>query len=560
MLKNNTGLRTAISLINDGVLHVKCPHCFKMFEIKLPNNKVVGTISGRELFVPKRNLVFPDEVTCPHCENTFFSGGGWRNHNYYGGYKIFDNGDMVKFNYVVVWAGLTLSKNGKIGEYCTKIRHTIVFNTKTGMTYILPSINITTGKKYGSIMNVSYARDYNDSFSAFIDLVPHDALAELANILFDKLQKKERTVVKKELRDVQGDSWEEEHLFLENANIAVSRNNLKKILILTNKMPHINIPDILEGFINRNWNYIKTNIIRKASDMNLKMPKSIKRACGNNIYKRAQYILLQKELPKLSVDNKLKIISGLSDKWGINNVAPRTLNRFYSYFGDETIATNKLMKIENVSEMYYLEDLVRMMEEIKAAGLFEKRLLKGSIMEIHDNITKIHKLLGQSPLPIEVTKSEKEFECNIGGYSFVCADNTAQLHWTGSMMNICVGSYSSMAIKKDLSIFLVIKNNDPVVCIELRGKRVVQAKAYGNNRDSETRQLEGELSDIVVKWIKINGLTTTCSDIKNEAFEKEVDLLVTDKIEEDFKQIAYDYLEEINKNVERREKDLFLAF
>jgi hypothetical protein len=36
--------------------------------------------------------------------------------------------------------------------------------------------------------------------------------------------------------------------------------------------------------------------------------------------------------------------------------------------------------------------------------------------------------------------------------------------------------------------------------------------------------------------------------------------LVTDKIEEDFKQIAYDYLEEINKNVERREEDLLLAF
>jgi hypothetical protein len=132
--------------------------------------------------------------------------------------------------------------------------------------------------------------------------------------------------------------------------------------------------------------------------MNLKMPKSIKRACGNNIYKRAQYVLLQKELPKLSVDNKLKIITGLCDKWGINNVEPRTLNRFYGYFEDETIATNKLIKIENVSEMAYLEDLVRMMEEIKAAGLFEKRLLKGSIMYIHDNITKIHKIIGAIPI------------------------------------------------------------------------------------------------------------------------------------------------------------------
>lgn len=549
-------IRMGFSIKNGEIVYIKCPYCHEVFNINsLP----------RKINTEERLKYLEEEKTrttiCPHCKETLSFSYSFRRRRYHGGYNIFDNGDRVKLSFLLVDSGIGLSKNGKIMEYNNKTRHQLVFNIKTGMTYILPSTDTRTGKKYGSIMNISYDRYRNPSFSDALSYLPEEAIIELSNLMFSKLGIDESIEVQYAKRkDYKGEMYLEKDLvFKKNPDLSLTLWSIKRLLILLNRAKFLNIRDVYDSFIDKDWQDIKSSTIRKALDLNLKMPNSIKKACGKNIFYRAQYILLQKQVPNMSVDNKKKILFKMSNLFGYlieSDYEPMLFKRYFPLFDDETIATNKLLKVKNLS---IVSDSVRMLEEIKAAELFDKNLLKGTIEEIHDRATKIYKLIGELPLKIELTKEEENMQYNINGYSICCADNTAQLHWAGSEMDICVGSYSRRAISKSISIFLVLKDNNPVVCIEKIGDGIYQAKAYGNNRNFEGRQLNGELADVVVKWLQTTKLKP-CGDIKEEALHKEKEMIITREIDESFKKIAYDYLEEINKNVKERKDEDELEF
>jgi hypothetical protein len=110
---------------------------------------------------------------------------------------------------------------------------------------------------------------------------------------------------------------------------------------------------------------------------------------------------------------------------------------------------------------------------------------------------------------ISYDESEKKLEKKINEKrNIVLAPDTYYLLDVGNKMHICVGSYGKMAQKKECKILVLEEEKNPVVCLEIRGNDLVQAKMKRNSNP------EGEYLDEVIRWCKDNKITyENCHDI-----------------------------------------------
>lgn len=149
---------------------------------------------------------------------------------------------------------------------------------------------------------------------------------------------------------------------------------------------------------------------------------------------------------------------------------------------------------------------------IKEEGMVNPKSLKGTLREIHDNLTTDYKKVRFKNKTIPYNEEELKLNEEIDGFKFILAKDTHQLIDVGNYMGICVGSYGENAYNKNLIIVTMIQDGKYVGCIELSkdGKVLRQAKAKYNN------VLQEQKAEALKKWVeakKIDG--SKCYDYKH---------------------------------------------
>jgi hypothetical protein len=133
----------------------------------------------------------------------------------------------------------------------------------------------------------------------------------------------------------------------------------------------------------------------------------------------------------------------------------------------------------------------------------------GDIKKLHDHLSldldKLQKENQKIPYSDEERKLEKTFNKN---KSLILAPDTHYLVEVGTRMRICVGSYGEDAISKDCDILVLKENNEPVVCIEVRNRRLIQAKMKFNYPPTKEYKKE------IIEWCKEKEIKyENCYDI-----------------------------------------------
>jgi hypothetical protein len=133
----------------------------------------------------------------------------------------------------------------------------------------------------------------------------------------------------------------------------------------------------------------------------------------------------------------------------------------------------------------------------------------GDIGNLHDTLALDQRKMDSANRVINYDETEKKWEKKINeNKKFILAPDTHYLIEVGALMNICVGSYHDYATSKYCSIVVLKENEKPVVCIEVRQNRLMQAKMKRNNRPTD------EYRDDVIAWCKENEIKyQDCYDI-----------------------------------------------
>lgn len=129
---------------------------------------------------------------------------------------------------------------------------------------------------------------------------------------------------------------------------------------------------------------------------------------------------------------------------------------------------------------------------------------------LHDDLYKTYDSLRYVPVEIDYSEEELKMNTVLDGYTFSLVPDTAYMRKIGKEMNICVGSYSDSAVKKQLNIVLVSsEQNEFECCLELTGDSfaIKQAKIKYNSCP------EGELLEAIEKWTKENNVLHLTADL-----------------------------------------------
>lgn len=139
----------------------------------------------------------------------------------------------------------------------------------------------------------------------------------------------------------------------------------------------------------------------------------------------------------------------------------------------------------------------------------KKTLFKGDIKKIHDTLSDLSYAISSREFYIPYTKEEMKYNVNCGEYSFSLAKTSIELKTVGRTMHICVGSYSNSAFEKRTVIVLMrkTKTNELAACIELSPDYTTmqQAKDYCNG------MLSKEKLNPLVSYFKHFGIEYTSS-------------------------------------------------
>jgi hypothetical protein len=184
---------------------------------------------------------------------------------------------------------------------------------------------------------------------------------------------------------------------------------------------------------------------------------------------------------------------------------------------DEKIWINRIVKALNqgsygISEyqLYsYIGDIGRMFTYIKREKQDYKVKFDGDINKLHDILSMDQRKLRVPNRVIPYKENELKWEKEIDEKrKFILAPNTHFLVEVGALMGICVGSYHDYAYQKTCTIVVLKEDEHPVVCIEVRGNELIQAKTKRNSRPT------GNYLEEVIKWCEENEINyKDCYDI-----------------------------------------------
>jgi hypothetical protein len=157
----------------------------------------------------------------------------------------------------------------------------------------------------------------------------------------------------------------------------------------------------------------------------------------------------------------------------------------------------------------YVEDIGRMFSQIRRRNKSYEVQFDGDIKNLHDNLSVDNDKARIQNHKINYTDKELTLEKIIDGTKeIILAPDTHYLVRVGSLMNICVGSYHQLATSKVCDIAVLKEGESPVVCLEIRGKELVQAKMKHNKRPNDEYRKE------IIRWCLDNQLEyINCIDI-----------------------------------------------
>lgn len=138
-------------------------------------------------------------------------------------------------------------------------------------------------------------------------------------------------------------------------------------------------------------------------------------------------------------------------------------------------------------------------------GTIRRLLREGLTRRVHDEmahelrarIPREERQYSWEPLPnvaISYTNEERKYEDTIDGYRFLLPKDTDALNEFGRCFHNCVASYRDNVLEKRSLIFAMKREEKYVACIEVRQRRVVQAKGPCN------QELSADVMEVLRKW------------------------------------------------------------
>ena len=112
----------------------------------------------------------------------------------------------------------------------------------------------------------------------------------------------------------------------------------------------------------------------------------------------------------------------------------------------------------------------------------------------HDALSNFSYQLENKNIVFKYSREQKKLEDDIDGYSFRLPKDSYQLCEIGTALHNCVANYGEGVRKKECTIVYTQKDGQYKICIEVRGKKIVQKRIDRNERPGE------EENSVLEKW------------------------------------------------------------
>ncbi|HDX9654907.1 TPA: PcfJ domain-containing protein [Bacillus wiedmannii] len=235
---------------------------------------------------------------------------------------------------------------------------------------------------------------------------------------------------------------------------------------------------------------------------------------------------------KRIIKNEDSFVNTMFGKSNPNENIYFTVNDFYQFKENSPLSENEfanslihlfetqLKDLDQISHFHFFdifEEISRLIDKIHQDYPDYEIPRISNFLELHDTLSKDFNKLEIPYKEIKYSAEEqKKLEYKEDGYVFELATSNHQLMDVGDSLNICVGSYSHEAIKKELYIILIRSEVENKIshCLEIVGKRklqIVQAKGkYNSVPDDAINSLI--LSYCKTKKIHINTFDLTVEE------------------------------------------------
>lgn len=130
--------------------------------------------------------------------------------------------------------------------------------------------------------------------------------------------------------------------------------------------------------------------------------------------------------------------------------------------------------------------------------------------DMHDKLAQILAKEESKNVPL---KDNSALDARIYGFDFIAPRMSHDLIDLGTALHNCVANYKKRVINGECAIVAALKDGRPVVCIEIRGDEIVQAKLV-NNKGVYTSESE-EVKNAVYQYMDVKGLRDTSRDLRS---------------------------------------------
>lgn len=173
-------------------------------------------------------------------------------------------------------------------------------------------------------------------------------------------------------------------------------------------------------------------------------------------------------------------------------------------------AAVKLLEREDV---YNVQDCARMWGLLTPQNKRKFIRVKIRSRAVHDYLVRLVDRQQHANVRIKY-KSLRDFPLTgkVDDLIFSLPPDTEQLANLGRAMHNCVGTYRDRVLSGKVRIIAAFKNRKPVICIEIKNSRVVQAKLVNNKPVRE----DVELNRALLAWAKSRKLMVNTYDVQTE--------------------------------------------
>lgn len=120
-----------------------------------------------------------------------------------------------------------------------------------------------------------------------------------------------------------------------------------------------------------------------------------------------------------------------------------------------------------------------------------------NLKKLHDDLIKLEKNLKNKAITINLTDKEIALTYENGPFTLLPVNSTGTLVEVGQALNICVGAYKDIAIRKRCTIYVVYQYDVPVLCIESDSQGYFSQCKLAFNRRLATNTA---LADFMFEW------------------------------------------------------------